>query len=86
MLRADVYNAVEELGQLLDHNGAIGEASATPRASSTLAIVTRDQRHQHVHKMVWHHTVAPGDVVVVDLLCHKSILHIAAGAIPVFLS
>jgi arginine/lysine/ornithine decarboxylase len=24
MLRADVCNAVEELGQLLDHNGAIG--------------------------------------------------------------
>ncbi len=26
MLRADVCNAVEELGQLLDHNGAIGES------------------------------------------------------------
>jgi arginine/lysine/ornithine decarboxylase len=34
MLRADVCNAVEELGQLLDHNGAIGRASAMPRASS----------------------------------------------------
>ena len=27
------------------------------------------------NKMVWHHTVAPGDVVVVDRNCHKSILH-----------
>ena len=37
--------------------------------------------------MVWHHTVAPGDVVVVDRNCHKSILHaiIMTGAIPVFL-
>ena len=38
--------------------------------------------------MVWHHTVAPGDVVVVDRNCHKSILHaiIMTGAIPVFLT
>jgi arginine/lysine/ornithine decarboxylase len=37
--------------------------------------------------MVWHHTVAPGDVVVVDRNCHKSILHaiIMTGAVPVFL-
>ena len=37
--------------------------------------------------MVWHHTVAPGDVVVVDRNCHKSILHaiIMTGSIPVFL-
>ncbi len=39
------------------------------------------------NKIVWHHTVAPGDVVVVDRNCHKSILHsiIMTGAIPVFL-
>nr|MCU0923292.1 aminotransferase class I/II-fold pyridoxal phosphate-dependent enzyme [Burkholderiaceae bacterium] len=39
------------------------------------------------NKMVWHHTVAPGDVVVVDRNCHKSILHsiIMTGAVPVFL-
>jgi arginine decarboxylase len=37
--------------------------------------------------MVWHSTVAPGDIVVVDRNCHKSILHsiIMTGAIPVFL-
>src|SRR5450830_164292 len=39
------------------------------------------------NKMVWHHTVAPNDVVVVDRNCHVSILHaiIMTGAIPVFL-
>jgi ornithine decarboxylase/lysine decarboxylase/arginine decarboxylase len=39
------------------------------------------------NKMVWHHTVAPGDVVVVDRNCHKSILHaiVMTGAVPVFL-
>jgi arginine/lysine/ornithine decarboxylase len=38
--------------------------------------------------MVWHHTVAPGDVVGVDRNCHKSILHsiIMTGAIPVFMT
>ena len=39
------------------------------------------------NKIVWHHAVAPGDIVVVDRNCHKSVLHsiIMTGAIPVFL-
>ncbi|MEZ7912441.1 MAG: lysine decarboxylase, partial [Propionivibrio sp.] len=39
------------------------------------------------NKIVWHSTVAPGDIVVVDRNCHKSILHsiIMTGAVPVFL-
>src|SRR5690606_22856530 len=39
------------------------------------------------NKIVWHSTVAPNDIVVVDRNCHKSILHsiIMTGAIPVFL-
>ena len=38
--------------------------------------------------MVWHANVAPGDIVVVDRNCHKSILHAITmtGAIPVFLT
>ena len=38
--------------------------------------------------MVWHSTVASGDIVVVDRNCHKSILHsiIMTGAVPVFLT
>jgi len=37
--------------------------------------------------VVWHSTVAPGDIVVVDRNCHKSVLHsiIMTGAVPVFL-
>jgi arginine decarboxylase len=63
-------------------------ASATPRASSTPTtafFVTNGTSTSN--KMVWHHTVAPGDVVVVDRNCHKSNLHaiIMTGAIPVFL-
>jgi arginine decarboxylase len=88
MLRADVCNAVEELGQLLDHTGPI---AASERNAARIFnadhcfFVTNGTSTSN--KMVWHHTVAPGDVVVVDRNCHKSILHaiIMTGAVPVFL-
>ncbi|TQS70813.1 lysine decarboxylase [Rhodobacteraceae bacterium] len=88
MLRADVCNAVEELGQLLDHNGAIGASERNAARifnADHCFFVTNGTSTSN--KMVWHHTVAPGDVVVVDRNCHKSILHsiIMTGAIPVFL-
>src|SRR6478672_9408968 len=88
MLRADVCNAVEELGQLLDHTGPV---AATERNAARIFnadhcyFVTNGTSTSN--KMVWHSTVAPGDIVVVDRNCHKSILHsiIMTGAIPVFL-
>jgi arginine decarboxylase len=88
MLRADVCNAVEELGQLLDHDGAIGESEKNAARifnADHCFFVTNGTSTSN--KMVWHHTVAPGDVVVVDRNCHKSILHaiVMTGAIPVFL-
>ncbi|MCB1645848.1 MAG: arginine/lysine/ornithine decarboxylase [Pseudomonadales bacterium] len=88
MLRADVCNAVEELGQLLDHNGAIGASERNAARifnSDHCFFVTNGTSTSN--KMVWHHTVAPGDVVIVDRNCHKSILHaiIMTGSIPVFL-
>ena len=88
MLRADVCNAVEELGQLLDHDGAIGESERNAARifnADHCFFVTNGTSTSN--KMVWHHTVAPGDVVVVDRNCHKSNLHaiIMTGAIPVFL-
>ena len=88
MLRADVCNAVDELGQLLDHTGPV---AASERNAARIFnadhcfFVTNGTSTSN--KMVWHHTVAPGDVVVVDRNCHKSILHaiIMTGAMPVFL-
>jgi arginine/lysine/ornithine decarboxylase len=89
MLRADVCNAVEELGQLLDHTGPV---AASERNAARIFnadhcyFVTNGTSTSN--KMVWHHTVAPGDVVIVDRNCHKSILHsiIMCGAVPVFLT
>jgi arginine/lysine/ornithine decarboxylase len=88
MLRADVCNAVEELGQLLDHNGAIGASERNAARifnADHCFFVTNGTSTSN--KMVWHHTVAPGDIVIVDRNCHKSNLHaiIMTGAIPVFL-
>jgi len=88
MLRADVCNAVEELGQLLDHNGPVAaseENAARIFNCDHLFFVTNGTSTSN--KIVWNSTVATGDIVVVDRNCHKSILHsiIMTGAIPVFL-
>ena len=89
LLRADVCNAVEELGQLLDHTGPVGASehnAARIFNCDHLFFVTNGTSASN--KMVWHATVAPNDIVVVDRNCHKSILHaiIMCGAIPVFLT
>src|SRR5450830_234863 len=88
MLRADVCNAVDELGQLLDHTGPIAASernAARIYNCDHLYFVTNGTSTSN--KIVWNSTVAPGDIVVVDRNCHKSILHsiIMTGAIHVFL-
>jgi arginine/lysine/ornithine decarboxylase len=88
MLRADVCNSVDELGQLLDHTGPIlaseNNAARIFNADHCFFVTNGTSTS---NKIVWHHAVAPGDVVVVDRNCHKSILHaiIMTGAVPVFL-
>ncbi|MDY0050727.1 MAG: arginine/lysine/ornithine decarboxylase, partial [Halothiobacillaceae bacterium] len=89
LLRADVCNAVEELGQLLDHTGPVAASERNAARifhADHLYFVTNGTSTSN--KMVWHSVVAPGDIVVVDRNCHKSILHaiIMTGAIPVFLT
>jgi len=89
MLRADVCNAVDELGQLLDHTGPV---AASERNAARIFnadhcfFVTNGTSTSN--KIVWHTTVAPDDIVVVDRNCHKSILHAITmtGSIPVFLT
>ncbi len=88
MLRADVCNAVDELGQLLDHTGPVAASERNAARifhSDHLYFVTNGTSTSN--KIVWHSTVAPDDIVVVDRNCHKSVLHsiIMTGAIPVFL-
>ena len=89
LLRADLCNAVDELGQLLDHTGPVAAAernAARIFGADHVFFVTNGTSTSN--KIVWHYTVAPGDVVVVDRNCHKSVLHAITmtGAIPVFLT
>ena len=88
MLRADVCNAVDELGQLLDHTGPIAESELNAARifnADHCYFVTNGTSTSN--KVVWHANVAANDIVVVDRNCHKSILHAITmtGAIPVFL-
>ncbi|MDX9951352.1 MAG: arginine/lysine/ornithine decarboxylase [Methylophilaceae bacterium] len=88
MLRADVCNAVDELGQLLDHTGPVAASERNAARifnCDHLYFVTNGTSTSN--KIVWNSTVAPDDIVVVDRNCHKSVLHsiIMTGAIPVFL-
>ena len=89
MLRADVCNAVDELGQLLDHTGPVAASERNAARifnADHLFFVTNGTSTSN--KIVWHSMVAPDDIVVVDRNCHKSILHaiIMTGAVPVFLT
>lgn len=89
LLRADVCNAVDELGQLLDHTGPVAASERNAARifnADHLFFVTNGTSTSN--KMVWHSCVADNDIVLVDRNCHKSILHAITmtGAIPVFLT
>jgi len=88
MLRADVCNAVDELGQLLDHTGPVAASERNAARifnADHLFFVTNGTSTSN--KTVWHSSVAAGDIVLVDRNCHKSNLHsiMMTGAVPVFL-
>jgi arginine decarboxylase len=88
MLRADVCNAVDELGQLLDHTGPVAASernAARIFSADHLFFVTNGTSTSN--KIVWHSTVATDDIVLVDRNCHKSVLHaiIMTGTVPIFM-
>jgi len=86
-LRSDLSVSVPELGSLLDHTGPIkaaeAEAARNFGADHTFFVTNGTST---ANKIVWHGTVARGDVVFVDRNCHKSLLHalIMTGATPVY--
>jgi len=88
MLRADVCNAVDELGQLLDHTGPVAASERNAARifnADHLFFVTNGTSTSN--KIVWHSTVATDDIVLVDRNCHKSILHaiMMTGTVPIFM-
>lgn len=88
VLRSDLSVSVPELGSLSDHTGAIKEAEANAArifgADRTYFVTNGTST---ANKIVWQGLVDPGDIVLVDRNCHKSIMHaiILTGAIPVYL-
>ncbi|MFW5637637.1 MAG: Orn/Lys/Arg decarboxylase N-terminal domain-containing protein [Methanoculleus sp.] len=87
-LRADLSVSVPELGSLLNHSGVVGEAerkAAEVFGADRTYFVTGGT--SAANKIVWLGTVIPGDVVLVDRNCHKSVMHaiILTGAIPIYL-
>lgn len=87
-LRADLSVSVPELGSLLDHIGPVREAereAALSFGADTTFFVTNGTSSSN--KIVWSGLVGPGDYVLVDRNCHKSLVHalIMTGANPIYL-
>jgi len=87
IFRADLSVSVPELGSLMEHSGVTGEAereAAKNFGADYTYFVTNGT--STANKIVLCGTVTPGDVVLVDRNCHKSLQHALTmtGAIPVY--
>lgn len=87
-LRSDLSVSVAELGSLQEHTGPVGEAERQAAQAfgvdKTLFVTNGTST---ANKIVFHACVRPGDVVLVDRNCHKSVMHaiVMTGAVPVYL-
>ncbi len=89
-LRADLCNASPELGSILQHQGPVLDAEKRAAkvfgAERTYFVLNGTSTS---NKMVTMSLLRPGDLVLFDRNCHKSMHHGAlmlAGAIPVYLN
>ncbi len=88
LFRTDLSVSVGELGSLLDHSGPIGEAErAAARvfgADFSLFVLNGTST---ANQIVAHSCIVPGDVVLADRNCHKSLNYAltVTGAVPVYL-
>ncbi len=89
LLRSDLSSSMPQLGSILEHQGPAGEAERQAAeifgADYTFFVLNGTST---ANKMVWNSILAPGDIVLVDRNCHKSIMHaiIMTGAIPAYLT
>lgn len=88
LLRSDLSVSVGELGSLLDHSGAIGEAernaARTFGADATFFVLNGTSTSNQI---VGHSCIVPGEVVAADRNCHKSLNYslCMTGAVPIYL-
>ena len=86
--RSDLSISVPELGSLLDHEGAAGDAEV-----NSAKVFGADQTYyvlngtSTVNQIIWRSQVLPGDIALVDRNCHKSLNYamIITGATPVYM-
>jgi arginine decarboxylase len=88
IFRADLCSSVPEMGSVLEHEGVVLEAekeAARIFGADRTYFITNGTSTSN--KIVFNACVSPGDVVLVDRNCHKSVIHslILSGAIPVYL-
>jgi len=87
-LRSDLSVSVPELGSLLEHTGVVGDAEAdAARIFGAERTYFLTNGTSTANKVVFSGCVQPGDIVLVDRNCHKSVMYaiIMTGAVPVYL-
>jgi arginine decarboxylase len=88
LFRTDLSVSVGELGSLLDHSGAVGEAErAAARifgADFSMFVLNGTST---ANQVVAHSCITPGDLVLADRNCHKSLNYALAitGGVPDYL-
>ena len=86
--RSDLSISVPELGSLLDHEGAAGDAERNSArvfgADHTYYVLNGTST---VNQIIWRSQVSPGDLALVDRNCHKSLNYAMTitGAIPIYM-
>ena len=88
MFRSDLSISVPELGSLLDHEGAAGEAER-----NSARVFGADQTYyvlngtSTVNQIIWRSRVTDGEIALVDRNCHKSLNYAMTitGALPVYM-
>jgi lysine decarboxylase/arginine decarboxylase len=88
MFRSDLSISVPELGSLLDHEGAAGDAER-----NSARVFGADQTYyvlngtSTVNQIIWRSRVVCGDIALVDRNCHKSLNYAMTitGAYPVYM-
>ena len=86
--RSDLSISVPELGSLLDHEGAAGDAER-----NSARVFGADQTYyvlngtSTVNQIIWRSQVLSGDIALVDRNCHKSLNYamVITGATPVYM-
>lgn len=89
VFKSDLSISAPELGSLLDHSGAVGDAEKNSAkvfgADLTYYVLNGTS---NVNQIIWRSQVLPNDLVLVDRNCHKSLNYamVITDSLPIFTS